>query len=52
MLRPGAAHGYYVGFITPASLAGEAAYSYARYAVPSLARGNMVFVQIIWFPKP
>jgi hypothetical protein len=27
VLRPGAAHGYCVGLMTPASLAGEAAYS-------------------------
>jgi len=40
VLRSGAAHGYCVGLITPASLAGEAAYSYSPYAVPSLARGK------------
>ena len=38
-----AAHGYCVGLITPASLAGEAAYSYSQYAVPSLARGKALF---------
>jgi hypothetical protein len=50
--RRSAAHGYCVGLITPASLAGEAAYNYAPYAVPSVARGNRSFLQVILLRKP
>src|SRR5262245_30328743 len=52
VLRPGAAHGYCVGLLTPASLAGDCREpmrraqhlpnwrGHVRYAVPSLARGK------------
>jgi len=49
VLRPGAAHGYCVGLMTPASLAGQLAVrstwrGQLRYAVPSLAGKDLFLV--------